>query len=378
MTDLAPLMPEVARLLLGDPARRTARKWRYGRKGSLAIDPNQGIWHDFEAGEGGGVLDLIMRERRCDKKEALAWLRQQELLLERDSPTWRPQRPQERRSSGPTSGIGPTRERPSGGPSQAESDTPRLAKKILDASIPTNGTPATIYLDRRKTWPKKGRPLPPAVRWLPDGAVPGFTLFGRDHPNLKPPAGAILYRLMDCATGKAAPDCVHLEALTADGRQTEPRFRRTFGPLKGRAFQLGDPEKSLVLAVVEGPCDALPLARLGIPDLTVRAALSTSGFQLAVTAGTSGPVVVIGDGESPGRKAARRLVKLLDEGGRASYRVLTQTGDPDSWLRADHDKTVADAIQSLRETQTGDPGDVLARALRFALERTANYRRNDT
>ena len=74
--DLAATMPRVARALLGDPVAHlsTAAEWRYGRRGSLAIDVKRGLWCDHEAASGGGVIDLIRRERGGDVQAALRWL----------------------------------------------------------------------------------------------------------------------------------------------------------------------------------------------------------------------------------------------------------------------------------------------------------------
>ena len=74
-------MLDVARALLGEPNARlsTACELRYGRHGSLVVHVGgeySGTWRDFEAGEGGGVLDLVMRERGGSKREAMAWLRE--------------------------------------------------------------------------------------------------------------------------------------------------------------------------------------------------------------------------------------------------------------------------------------------------------------
>ena len=54
--DLAATMPAVARALLGEPVAglSTAKEWRYGRRGSLAIDVERGLWRDHQAGTGGG------------------------------------------------------------------------------------------------------------------------------------------------------------------------------------------------------------------------------------------------------------------------------------------------------------------------------------
>jgi hypothetical protein len=61
---LADLIGPVARRLLGEPNRRRSTKseWRYGARGSLAVDLGKGTFFDHELGRGGGVLDLIERE----------------------------------------------------------------------------------------------------------------------------------------------------------------------------------------------------------------------------------------------------------------------------------------------------------------------------
>ena len=72
--DFAALLPDVARRLLGDPPRIGADEWRYGSRGSLAVHPARGTWHDFEADAGGGVLALVQHVNGCDKAGALRYL----------------------------------------------------------------------------------------------------------------------------------------------------------------------------------------------------------------------------------------------------------------------------------------------------------------
>ena len=64
----------MARRLLGDPPRIGADEWRYGSRGSLAVHPARGTWHDFEADAGGGVLDLVQHVNGCDRAGALRYL----------------------------------------------------------------------------------------------------------------------------------------------------------------------------------------------------------------------------------------------------------------------------------------------------------------
>ncbi len=66
----------VARELLGEPNRALSSKaeLRFGTRGSLAVELAAGTWFDHELGQGGGLLDLVQRERRTDRPGALAWL----------------------------------------------------------------------------------------------------------------------------------------------------------------------------------------------------------------------------------------------------------------------------------------------------------------
>ena len=68
------IAPAVCERLFGEPSGRSNREWRWGRKGSFRLKLDTGTWSDFEAGQGGGVLALVMREERTDKAGALAWL----------------------------------------------------------------------------------------------------------------------------------------------------------------------------------------------------------------------------------------------------------------------------------------------------------------
>ena len=78
--DFADRIDQVARRLLGDPNPRHSSRdeWRYGTNGSLSVKvggEHRGTWRDHEVGTGGGVLDLIVRERGGDRKDAVEWLK---------------------------------------------------------------------------------------------------------------------------------------------------------------------------------------------------------------------------------------------------------------------------------------------------------------
>lgn len=70
---------DVARTLLGEPNRElsTRAQWRYGNRGSLAIEiagDKRGQWYDHENGGGGGMLDLVKTHTGLSNSEALEWI----------------------------------------------------------------------------------------------------------------------------------------------------------------------------------------------------------------------------------------------------------------------------------------------------------------
>ncbi|WP_271605660.1 DUF7146 domain-containing protein [Bradyrhizobium sp. CCBAU 11434] len=69
---------EVANTLLGAPdhEHQGRHELRWGRKGSLCVKIENGLWIDHESGEGGSLLDLIMREQACDIGDAIKWARE--------------------------------------------------------------------------------------------------------------------------------------------------------------------------------------------------------------------------------------------------------------------------------------------------------------
>jgi putative DNA primase/helicase len=89
--DLTSLTEPIARRLLGDPNPHLSTKTelRFGTHGSMAVviaGPKRGTWYDHEAGEGGGVLDLVRIRKQFANGEELDWLRAEGLLPPRPAP----------------------------------------------------------------------------------------------------------------------------------------------------------------------------------------------------------------------------------------------------------------------------------------------------
>jgi hypothetical protein len=89
MSTLAPHAKKIVKHLLGEPNKDLSSKstWRWRSKGSLAIEvegDDAGSWFDHEAKVGGGLVDLIEREKGFSNGEASSWLKD-ELGIETES-----------------------------------------------------------------------------------------------------------------------------------------------------------------------------------------------------------------------------------------------------------------------------------------------------
>ena len=84
MTELAEIIGPLAQSFFGEPNRAMSSEFelRYGARGSLSVDLRKGTWFDHEADEGGGVLDLVTREKGLTGEARLDWLKRNGFLSE--------------------------------------------------------------------------------------------------------------------------------------------------------------------------------------------------------------------------------------------------------------------------------------------------------
>ena len=233
--DFAALMPDMARALLGEPnARlRTAREFRYGSHGSLAVHVGgeyAGTWRDHEADEGGGVLALVMRERGGSEREAMAWLRATGLL---DGAG------EKRRANG-NDFRAPSRSRRTGpAPSSKPRDTTAAARRVWESTEALPGSAAAEYLAERHVSHVAGAP---ALRFHPG-------LRHRDHPP------GILFPTLVAGLQDIDGRIVGIQRtfLAENGGKANvaPVRASLGGSLAGGAVRLGEPEHGRLL-VCEG------------------------------------------------------------------------------------------------------------------------------
>ena len=144
------LMPDVARRLLGEPTRASARAWRYGKKGSLKINlvgrgPGRilkraraaasGPWFNGKQTDRPGAVEGLIRQGFLPKKA--------------------PRRPQNQRTPLPLPLVYSKPPQPRGG-AHGPTDSSIQAQRLAAASVSAEGTPARAYLMRRRVWPAVG------------------------------------------------------------------------------------------------------------------------------------------------------------------------------------------------------------------------------
>jgi len=59
MSNISAYIEAVAKHYWGDPREKKGHELRWGARGSKSVDLRKGTWFDFEANEGGGVIDMV-------------------------------------------------------------------------------------------------------------------------------------------------------------------------------------------------------------------------------------------------------------------------------------------------------------------------------
>jgi len=306
------LAPAIAKALLGRPVRHTRREMRYGRKGSLRIDLEKGTFADFESGQSGGMLDLIQHRKGGDAQTAWRWLQDHGLV------------PRQNRRDSTTPATAPPARRPraAAGGTDAETQARNAARHLWRAATATDPGALRAYLTHRGCW-RPGDPLPVPVRWIDRDAV---TAWGWAPLFPAEAAGGMLVAFTDASGTVVA---VQIEALTAAGRRTHPRWRKARGRMAGAAFRIAGAGP---LRLCEGPIDALALAAAYRGP--VWAAGGSGNLQrLAGQAASMGrPVIIHADGDEAGARVAAAFASTLRRGG-AKCQIVRQDGmDPAEWV----------------------------------------------
>ena len=264
-SDFIGIAPAVAERLLGEPSSRSSRELRWGRKGSFRLQLDTGTWSDFESGEGGGVLALVMREERLDKAGALAWLETQGFLSNRrESGRSGPYGPASGKSVAAKSPYSPAN-KGSGvmTPERRGMDALRWIRSQILPTADAHDHPARRWMAKRNLW-RPELPLPPSLRWIPADAP----VFRGSHSGI----GAIAFPLAPVSAWRASypetpsPAAVQFVCIDAEGEKADYANSRgncvdkpKFGNARLAVWTIGDVRGDSV-SVCEGAADALAIA----------------------------------------------------------------------------------------------------------------------
>jgi hypothetical protein len=298
---------ELAEALLGAPSHRGRSEWRWGSRGSLALvttGQKSGLWRDHERGEGGDLLALIRRERRCSFPDALAWA----LAWLGKAPAFfaTPERP-------------PPIDRP---PlcDYVPTQTRELARRLWRESVRPAGTPVEAYLARRGLTVPDRPDDPRVIRFHP--ACPRG---GERHP-------AMLALMTEAESNR--PRGIHRTFLLPDGSD---RLRDGMGKaMLGNAGVIRlspDGAVTMGLGIAEGIESALSvMQRAGWRP--VWAASSAGAIRTFPILPAIEALTIFADADGPGIEAARTCATRWRDAGREARVIAPPEGDWNDAVRA--------------------------------------------
>jgi len=290
---LAARAAELAVTLLGAPSMTGKRELRFGRQGSVAVvvsGPKAGMWHDHEAGTGGDMLALIMRERRGSGSPSVPFLeavRYAEQFIGHAS--------RERM-------LVPRTAAPADDDADAERNR-LVALNIWAEAVPIAGTTAAEYLAGR------------GILKLPPGVDDNVLRFHGSCPYTGGRRPCMVALMRDALTDK--PRAIQRTALPYPDK---PK-RLTLGPKGGCAIKLSaDPDVANRLTVGEGCETVLAGMTLGYAPAW---ALGDAGElkQFPVLAGIDTLTILV-DHDAAGETAARECSGRWTGAGAEVFRIV--------------------------------------------------------
>jgi putative DNA primase/helicase len=288
---------EVAEALLGPPSSRGRAEYRWGRRGSFALaiaGTKAGLWHDHERGEGGDLIALTMRERRCGFAEAVQFARA--FLGASPDPTRRDGRPAP----------------PAAPDDAAPSATRDLARRLWREAAPAAGTLVEAYLAHR------------GLRLEPRMPVRFHERAWRNRAN--GPPGPAMLALMTCPE-RNEPTGVHVTYLRPDGRgKADGPSPKVMLGRRGVIRLSADEEVTLGIGIAEGiETSVAVMQRLGWrPVWATTCAGAVASFP--VLPGVD-EVVVFPDCDRAGMRAAEACARRWSEAGHEAAIWTPARGD---------------------------------------------------
>jgi putative DNA primase/helicase len=285
--DFAALIAPVACQLWGEPTHRGEHELRWGKKGSKSVNLSKGSWYDHEAGQGGGVLELIMREAHCpSNKEAMVWLREHHLIAgstarRRDDREARERAEEEKRQSWNT------------------------GYKLLLSAARDDAEPRA-YLRHRGI-----ERCPPNIYLV--SAEESARLTKRHFPAM------VVQILRLDEAGNVRQQGAQATWLTRDGREKLASVspRKTYGEAKGGYNVFGELKHDRAALVAEGVETGLSARQLtGLPVIVTFGTSNMRTLPLAILECSEVIICADNDSRGGGLRAAEALAERLNNSGR--------------------------------------------------------------
>jgi hypothetical protein len=290
--------------ILGKPKERSHSHCRYGtKKGSLVVTlqgEKQGLWHDFQTGEGGNLLHLIAKQSGLDMKadfkkvltEAIRLLGTSEALVSIGDRKVSINRQDTLNTSKALT--------------EKQKQSLKYARRLAHESQPIAGTLAEQYLREHRgivleKWPKSFRFHP--------------SIYSRANEAIKP---ALLVIAKDKGDTIRAVQAIFLDERT--GAKADVKVsKQTWGILgEGVSVDIGNTQdKKSPIYLAEGPETGLSIYA-AMPQAHVKVVLSISNFKNIDSKTVNQPIVLCldNDGNNPQTQKLIHFVaeKLLTEG----------------------------------------------------------------
>ena len=282
--------------LLGQPTSRTRTELRYRSRGSLCVNvggPKRGRFIDFEAGQGGDLIDLIKAVQGVDTREAVRWAKAW-FGIERARPGAREPRAKQ--------GDAIKRRKPR--PQPGANTRGHAARDIWRGARAAHGTPIETYLCGRGITIA----IPPSIRYAP-ALKHGPT--GTTFP-------AMVAAVTRCPDRRVVAIQRTFLKPDAQGKANVSQPRMALGPVAGGSVRLAPAGPRLGLA--EGIEDGLAVMQAE-PGLRMWACLGTSGLRSVILPPPplAAEVVILADGDEAGEAAAQDAARrFIAEGRRVS------------------------------------------------------------
>lgn len=282
-------MSEVARRA-GVNLKRSDNEWK-GRcpfhddsTPSFYLYANDTRGHCFGCGWTGDVLDFVQKAYRVRWREAVEML-DGGVLREVE---------QQRTPAQPRS----------------KSDMQAVVQRIVDASVPVDGTPAEAYLRSRGIT----MPLPHTLRFARIAAPKKPDDNGVRQANGAASLPALIAIVTDHAGALVGIQRTYLTEGGQKAASIDGKVKYSLGSIRGGAIQLGPPAASII--VTEGLEDGLTLAQaLG---RSVWVAAGTSMMPQMMFGATTRAVVIGADGDAAGEAAANKAAAAFTARGLAT------------------------------------------------------------